>query len=167
MRMDEVRRVAQEKVEEIARDFKTPDDDFHPVFLLIGGDGEVTMIPPPPHMVNSDFGKDVIATVVATAARAIKAQACVQVQSTWMLKLESPEDQQEYERRGQPLPSEWPEKRVEQVIVVAMDGEAAQMFYAPIHRDGVTPPTIGDWDSFPSKGYVEGRFITPIQEALR
>lgn len=158
-----------ERVRAVGEGFEAPDDDWLPVLLLERAEGEVAAVALPLQLFASGAAKDLLVELLEGLIRAARARKAALILSIWMraVPLDSAiwRHVQETDElpAGERMPSEAPD-RIEAVQVAIMDAEIQQWWIAVIDRDGVRPPTLGEWEG-PSD-QVGGRFAR-VQHALR
>jgi hypothetical protein len=131
-------------------EFDKPDDDW-PAAAFAIKDGQLTQIP---LALDKEYWPGILATL-AKGATAVAA-----VYSTWELNFEElPASERGVFERGEVSMSVHPKRR-EAVLVAVVDRERAEMWRAPIVRDGRQPPRLGEWTR--SEG-GEGKMIEPIR----
>lgn len=135
--------------------FTAPDDDYLPVAHLLTEDRSYIM----PMQFRNDAEKDYMAEAVAGAATEFDAKVVGFVMSAWTVAIPM-------EDYGKPMPvrpSQHADRR--EVVILSVISARKQMTYAAdIKRDGVNPPTLGEWGEGMDGG--SGRFIESTVMAL-
>jgi hypothetical protein len=160
----------------IAADFDAPDSDFAPIMVVLPGDGSDFRVfgLPGELLGGGEEGKDILADeIMVPIIDAVGAKMLAWTMSAWTLELEGMNEAAA--RRAVALAqaqglSNHP-NRVERVMVTAIDSHNVESWSAQIHRTAIAPPTLGEWEDFMrkfgDKATVEGRFLDPLQAALR
>lgn len=147
----------------VGRSFTEPDDDWAPVAMLEIATGQVHVILLTPFFVDSDT-KDVLTHQVLPALiQDTGARKLALVLSAWMAARPEHESEDEF---TSVRPSERPDRQ-EILQVVVYDAERVEWWAAPIERHRRKPPSLGAWRDPGLGEQMDGRFITPIAEALR
>lgn len=137
---------AKHGAKQIERFFKSPDDDWVPMLMVVNSEGEVAVVDVIQFFEN-DASKRVFAEVVLPMmVEDMDARRLVLVTSSWIIGLSKEQFEAGYVR-----PSENPE-RVEVLIISDISPEGVSIHHAPISRDprGASPPTLGEWEVFDS-----------------
>ncbi len=158
--LDELREFVQERVEEIGKEFTEPDDDWISVAFLRGPEGTVVM-GLAGEMFENDETKDALAYFLKEAMDRFSAVRYAVVFNTYAARNVSDEDMARV-RAGEVRVREL-ESAQEMLLLVVGDAEQEDSYSSEIHRDGVGPPTLGEWTK--SKG-TEGRFAK-LNERMR
>ena len=172
--LDEYAAAIKAVAESIASDFTKPDDDFHPQMQLLPGDGSgIHVAPIPGQLLASPELKDLLAQrVMAPAIEAVGAKLMSWLMSAWSLEFEGiprAEAMARFERAEREGIAVNPD-RVEIVILTAIDAHRVLTSTAKIMRTAIGPPTLGPWEDWSDKyptGVATGRFVEPLQAALR
>jgi hypothetical protein len=159
-------RAFQEEVcrqaESVGKGFTDRDDDWEPFAILDCRDGRRLIM-----ALRGD--KELYGVQVAKVAKRRKALKVARVHSSWEVAIDpatlTPAERARLDRNEYPRgrPSEHHERR-EILVVLVMDAERCEGWVAEIRRDGVSPPTLGPWESSSELG---GKQVEPIAEALR
>lgn len=143
--------------------FTDPDDDWTPVLFMEGPQGG-TMMALEPYMTD-EIHKDMLASVVIPAAiDQFKPTVVVMIVSAWTSKTSGDllRDTGEY------FPPSEQADRKEQVVVIEYTREGVtRQAFAQIKRFADKVPRLGEWEDMPPAKAVDGRFITPIVQALK
>lgn len=141
--------------------FKNPDDDWEPVLFMQDREENQSTIAMGPFMGDA-ADKQMLATVALPAMiNMFEATRIVMVMSTWTADVPRETDLSTVQ------PSKLP-NRIEKLLVMELDCNGVQrVAFAPILRDGVNPPSLGEWE--PTEGFESfvGRFVDPLVAALR
>lgn len=170
---DRISQIAQQ----IADAFTTPDDDFHPVMVAFPGDGTgfKTFALPGDLLDQGERGKDALAEkVMVPVIDAFGARMISWTMSAWNLNLSGAKTVEQAramatEARRIGLANH--PDREEIVIINCLDALDWETRVAEIRRTAIGPPSLGPWRDFkrdhPGSETIEGRFVEPIQDALR
>lgn len=153
---------ARASVEEIARKFEQPDDDFRAVVLSLRENSELDVIDVGAAFESERnkerFVNGTIPAIVLVSEPVVMAM----VSSAWT----------SVRHRDDPLagmrPSEDPD-RIETVVVAGTTGDYAMLSSATILRDGVNAPTLGAWlndDGSDGNQAIKGVFLDAMQNAM-
>ncbi len=144
---------ALDSVRAVGDSFSAPDDDWMPVALI---DSRVHGFVP----VALQFSdKDPLVSGLQKLLRQTAAERCALVMSAWSA-IVGPE--------WDGLPAAQIADRFEVVAVTIIDRERVEGYSARIERREDAPPILGSWDSLlPEHGTVTGRFVEPLQTAMR
>lgn len=165
-----------------AKEFTRPDDDFHPIMVVMPGEHPIpSIIGLPGLLLESPEGKDFMADkLMVPIIGILGGKMLAWTMSAWTLNFYNLSPDQlaresrrlrEIQGRGGSI-SEHPLHQ-ETVVVNVIDPFESQVWGAQITRTATTPPSLGEWnrlDRLPdgSKPDQEtGRFLTPLQAALR
>ncbi len=141
-------------VKDIAATFTQQDDDYQPVAHLLTEDRSYIM----PMLFRNDEEKDYMAEAVAGAAMEFDAKVVGFVMSAWTVKIPT----EDY-GKAMVRPSEHADRR--EVVILSVLSASKQVTYAAdIKRDGVNPPTLGEWGEGMDGG--TGRFFEQTVLAL-
>lgn len=171
--LEEFTEVCIEGVDQMAAAFEHPDEDFAPIMQLFAGDSQdLFVIGFDGRFLASAESKDMLAErIMVPMIFGTGAKMLATVLSAWALEIRGLNEQdarmamEMAQRNGL---SNHPNK-VERVIVTAMNAHKTMIAMADINRDGENPPTLGEWDRMDTLqgGVLDGRFVTPLQNALR
>lgn len=164
--------------EAICQGFDKPDDDFYPVMVAFPGDGSgfKAFALPGDLLAQGEHGKDLLADqVMVPVIDAFGARMISWTMSAWNLNLAGAKTEAEAramaaEARRDGI-SNHP-NREEIVIINCLDALDWETRVAEIRRTAIGPPSLGEWRDF-KRDYpggsptIEGRFVGPIQDALR
>lgn len=153
-RLDELGEFAREGARRSGATFTAPDDDWAPILIAESRNRRIDIA----YLTGTPEAQAAQAEVVTRHARAVTA---ARVASTWITFREDWEAVQEYKRGDWVLD---PDHR-EGLFVIAVDAERAKGWFADIIRDGVHPPTLGEWQE--SEMDVGGLQVEAIQETIR
>jgi hypothetical protein len=137
-------------VERIADSFTMPDDDWVPALII---DSRVLGPMPIGFVMTPD--KDAVVAALAQLLRETRTERCVLVLSAWQAEVGPGWD-------GRPA-AELSNRR-EVVAVTVIDAERVESYSAPILRFADAPPRLGEWTM---TACTDGRFVTPLQRAMR
>lgn len=167
---------------QIAGSFTRPDDDFHPVMVAFPGDGSgFKAFALPGELLGSEHGKDILADqIMVPVIDAFGARMVSWTMSAWNLNLTGAKTEAEARAMATEARrigiSKHP-NREEIVIINCLDALDWESRIAEIKRTAITPPTLGDWRDWKrerpdgasesARPSIEGRFVEPIQDALR
>lgn len=141
--------------------FTEPDDDWVPILFLEDTDGE-RMTMPIEQFMTDDRTKDMLAEyIIPSVIEKFQPKVVVMVLSIW---------------RGSPIPigvdiDDRPRpsedvNRTEGLMIIEYTAKGiTRNTLAPIIRHKDSPPTLGEWEDFPTDG--DGRFVTPIVKAMK
>jgi hypothetical protein len=145
------------------RKFTKPDDDWTMALMLVHpGDQRPQLIRLPGWVANDDDFKDAYGHALGVAARITKPLMVAMIQSTWVAPVRSGDIVDDQVRV---MPRDHPD-RVERVLVVVLDTEIEQSWFATVKRRRRRPPVLEPWEQYEADGMV-GRLIDPLREALR
>jgi hypothetical protein len=156
----DIRDYVKDVVEDIGRDFTKPDDDWMQVACLETED-QVLVIPLQNGFFRNGTTKDVLALVLAEAMRYFKARRYAVLLNVHG-KLLASEEEIAYVRHEEMRIEQMPDAR-EMLLLVYGDAEEEHCISAMIERDGVNPPTLGEWREAEGFG---GRFAG-LNQAMR
>lgn len=149
---------AKDSVRKISASFDKPDDDWDPVALVEGGDGQAIIVALV--MDKRDYPAAVSVIVEKTKARKVAL-----VTSAWGLEFANREEGEAWNADPEALPPSQHPDGFEQVVVSVFDAERVEAWSAKILRDGEQPPGLAEWDWGGAE--VDGPMVGPIREALR
>lgn len=146
----------------IADGFDSPDDDWVPTVLIHAENTEkLYILPLDPFLVNDEHGKDRLVDAIRDFVIEQRASAVSIVASAWRATFEGvfhPEAPPPVRPRDAP-------NREEALVVTTIDADGVTASSAPILRDGIKPPTLGEWEE--EGGLLSGRFVDPFRDALK
>lgn len=157
-----------EVVEEI-RTTLPPDGDFMPVVHVFDDESRMTVVGLDTQLLSTSFGKQFLFEgLLCPMVDRLGGRQVVCVMTAWMLAMNG-EDAEEKMREAMESGLENHPEHVECVIVNGIDPLHTHIRTAQITRHENAPPTLGEWDIWPSGENIvlEGRMIDPLQAALR
>lgn len=159
--IEDLSEIMRESVENIAKEFDRPDDDFMPVMSLVPEEGENVMLALDNQWFENEDTKDrLVDSVMVPAITGIGAKTVATVFSVWYAKTEPDQDWEDM-----PRPSEHP-NRQEAVLVTVMDSFNIRTWIINIVRPDGEIPTLAEWEELGVNAF-SGRFIEDVQAALR
>lgn len=141
----------QSHVRRVGEEFDKPDDDWIQIAVLQSEEG-THLVVMANEMFASDFSKDALAECLKTLMDQTRAERYAVLFNVHGLLNPSDQDWEEH-RRGRRL-ADFP-NAYEMLLLIAGDAEQEFGFRAHIKRDGVSPPTLDEWEQVP---HIEGRF---------
>ena len=158
----------QQRTWGLAQQFTEPTEDFSPIMELVT-ETKVFVVEFPPQLLGSEEGKNyLVDQLMVPLIHKIGAQFLSLVTSAWSVKLEKGQA----EREGGVRPASEYENRTENCLITELSRLRGVMSSAPIWRTDFAPPTLGPWETLFDTGesdapVMDGRFYTPLMEALR
>jgi len=154
--------LTKSRVEQIAKDFTEPDDDFIPVLMVRAHNDQVAIIGLMGDM-NSQSEKDDMAKFMMAACAVLRAKEVSFVSSAWAAKAIPKE---EFESGDFVMPRDRPD-RIEVVNIMHSTSDGDTMSTSEISREDGKPPTIGGWEVVGGEGIkLGGRFGDAIHDGM-
>lgn len=161
----QLREAAIELAVTIGNEFDAPDCDWPPLVWVEHLKGDSVLILDMPNELRP-------AAIVAEVKRR-KAYRVARIESVWTLRSDAVPMSQEQEQEWKEDPNSYPEgyrpaghpERTEELLVSVFDTEYSEAWSAIIHRDGVHPPTLDDWEFRGND--LSGRQVDEVVAALR
>jgi hypothetical protein len=161
--IDGMYRAMKMGAEEVMERFTKPDDDWAAVvFLLSGRIREVQIIDLDPHFFFDNRTKDALVLVLMTAIKKERAEAIGTIFSAWSVEGEAAQESVEHNTRPRDHP-----QRKEMLIITLVEPGNVRICWAEILRSETETPRLSEWQEDETTQRLEGRFIQPLQEALK
>jgi hypothetical protein len=140
---------------------ETPDADWGLILVIESYDK--TVYPPVPlsEMLGAGIPKEIVARqLIPAMLQAANARRAMLGLSSWTLSSEGP-----VELTG-PI-SEHPDRKENLVLIEVTADGVQQVSFAEISRDGVSPPTLGEWQDIDSPEQSDGLFVDALIPTLQ
>lgn len=156
-------RIVRATTYRIGSDFTDPDDDWVPVLFALGKELRIFAIPG--QYANDPDAKDALfGRVLPDLVRTENVKAIAIVVSAWMVEGDAAAEYVADEKRRSLVDHP---KRVERLVLSAVDRVGEEMWWAPIERDGVAPPKLGKWEQAEGLTSLGGRIPEMFRSILR
>lgn len=147
------------QIERVGQSFTQPDDDWISILHIETGDRDHMIVGIDGEAFANDFTKDQLAYFLQETITETQAIHYGLLINTWTVVTDDLESGLAYR------PSEHPE-RFETLVVMLADRHHDEMWTAKIIRHENAPPTLTEWEMFPTSGAYFGRFAN-LRECLR